>query len=350
LKAKMPTTKELTPMEIQIRQRIVELTSLLRRKAETSTVPLLVLPVAPQCVGKSYMFSELSDIFDHCSADNYMPEQFNFSLLQQNHAKCAMDAFNALKAGRHAIVDNTNMRAEERTIYKKIADFFGAQILMIPICEELWLTGSEFSKDFVKTLVLRAETRERKFDRDAEEIITRTIGNGRADFKTHGADLNFWLYHFPLPNRPCGVYVGREGYPLLRNSEIDTLVAEALLDPRLADMGEKLLEKQIWRGVGESHITLATQKEVKKPIKKKLKEDEVKENMKTPGPFTSRGIGRAEKDGEMVYFLVVDWSWGDSFRKDVLGLEQTKQFHITLCWTGRGDIHNVDKGESSMEW
>ena len=162
-----------------------------------STIPLLVMLVGPQCIGKSYMFSELSNLFEHCSADNYMPSQFNFALLQQNHAKCAMDAFRALEAGKHALVDNTNMEAENRTIYKKIADILGAQLLMIPICEDLWLTGSEYNKDFVKTLVIRAETRERKFDRDSEGIITGTIEKGRADFKKYGGDLNTWLYNFP---------------------------------------------------------------------------------------------------------------------------------------------------------
>ena len=337
-------------MEILIRQRIQELTEVIRRKAEMSTIPLLVMLVGPQCIGKSYMFSELSNLFEHCSADNYMPSQFNFALLQQNHAKCAMDAFRALEAGKHALVDNTNMEAENRTIYKKIADILGAQLLMIPICEDLWLTGSEYNKDLVKTLVIRAETRERKFDRDSEGIITGTIEKGRADFKKYGGDLNTWLYNFPTPTRPSGVYIGREGYLLYRSPEIDALVTEALKDPRLADMGQKLLEKQIWRGVGESHITLASMKELKKPIRRKLKEEEVKEQMKTPGPFTSKGIGRAEKDGEMVYFLVVDWAWGDSFRKDVLGLEKPQQFHITLCWTGKGDIHGVEKGTPSLEW
>ena len=89
---------------------------------------------------------------------------------------------------------------------------------------------------------------------------------------------------------------------------------------------------------------------MKKPIVKKLKEDAIKELLKTPGPFTSKGIGRAEKDGEKVYFLVVEWPWGDKFRKEALGIETIRQFHITLCWTGRGDIHGVEKGETSLAW
>ena len=51
-----------------------------------------------------------------------MGEKFNPALLQQNHAKCARDVMNALKQGKK-MVDNTNMRAEERTIYKHISDF-----------------------------------------------------------------------------------------------------------------------------------------------------------------------------------------------------------------------------------
>lgn len=348
--AKRPKTSGPNPMEELLRARISELASVIRKKAETSKVPLMLIPRAPQCIGKSFLFKELSEFFDHCSADNYMPEKFNPALLQQNHAKCARDAFNALKGGRCAFIDNTNMRAEELTIYKKIADFFGAQILMIPICEELWLTGKEVNGDLVKTLVERAEKRDRNFDKSAEEIILKTINAGRGDFNAHKGDLNSWLYHFPKPNRPSGVYVGREGYLLHRSSEIDMLVAGALKDPRLTGMDEKLMEKQIWRGVGESHITILELKEMKKPIKKKLKEEQIKEHLTTPGPITCKGIGRAEKNGEMVYFLVIDWPWGDGLRKDILGLESPKQFHITLCWTGRSDIHGVDKGVSSLEW
>ena len=90
---------------------------------------------------------------------------------------------------------------------------------MIPICEDL-ATGSEYNKDFVKTLVIRAETRERKFDRDSEGIIAGTIEKGRADFKKYGGDLNTWLYNFPAPTRPGGVYIGREGYLLYRSPKL----------------------------------------------------------------------------------------------------------------------------------
>ena len=37
---------------------------------------------------------------------------------------------------------------------------------------------------------------------------------------------------------------------------------------------------------------------MKKPIKK-LKEEQIKEHLKTPGPTTCKGIGRAEKNGEI---------------------------------------------------
>ena len=350
LKEKIPQVKGPSPMETLLQEKNAEIVSFIRQEVDKSDVPLVAMFVAPQCVGKSFLFSKLSDIFDHCSADNYMGEKFNPSMLIQNHAKCAMDVFKALKEGRNALVDNTNMRAEERSIYKTIADFFKARILMIPICEEYWLTGEEVNKDFVRTLVERAEKRERKFDKSPDVIITRTINSGRENFKEHGKTLEDWLYHFPMPNRPTGIYVGRERSLLYRSSEIDSLVKEALQDSRLSGMDEKILEKQIWRGVGESHITLVEPREMKKPLVKKLKEESVKEQMKNPGPITCKGIGCSEKDGEKVYFLVIDWDWGNNFRKNVLGLESPKQFHITLCWTGRGDIHGVDKGPNTLEW
>lgn len=338
------------PLEEILRNRIAETIARIRSEVEKSDVPLVVMLVAPQCVGKSFLFKELSDIFDHCSADNYMGPTFNPALLSQNHSKCAMDVFKALKEGRNALVDNTNMKAEERTIYKTIVDFFKARILMVPICEEFWLLEKKVDENFLKTLVERAEKRERQFSKPAEEVIMHTINSGRGDFKSNQGDLESWLYSFPTPVRPNGVYVGRERALVYRSSEINQLVEEALKDPRLVDMEEKIIEKYIWRGVEESHITLLGPKEMKKPIVKKLKEDEIKELMKTPGPFVSKGIGRAEKDGEMVYFLVVEWPWGDKFRKETLGIETIRQFHITLCWTGRADIHGVEKGESSLVW
>ena len=115
-------------------------------------------------------------------------------------------------------------------------------------------------------------------------------------------------------------------------------------------MGEKILEKSIWRGVGESHITILEPKEMKKPILKKIKEHHIAELMKTPQDFTCLGIGRHTKDGESVYFLVIDWPWANQLRKEILGFDTPKQFHITLCWTGKSDIHGVDKGPSSLEW
>ena len=136
LKAKMPKSEELTPMEILIRQRIQELTEVIRHKAEMSTIPLLVMLVGPQCIGKSYMFSELTDHIEHCSADNYMPSQFNFALLQQNHANmCDGRSFGHLKQG-NMLSWTTPMKLKIGQS-AKIADILGAQLLMIPVCEDL---------------------------------------------------------------------------------------------------------------------------------------------------------------------------------------------------------------------
>ena len=87
--AKRPKTTGPNPGRTS-RARISELATVIREKAETSKVPLMLIPRAPQCIGKSFLFRELSESFDHCSADNYMPEKFNpfLSKITPNVPRC----------------------------------------------------------------------------------------------------------------------------------------------------------------------------------------------------------------------------------------------------------------------
>ena len=80
-------------------------------------------------------------------------------------------------------------------------------------------------------------------------------------------------------------------------------------------MGQKLLEKQIWRGVGESHHYY--EYEGIEETRRKLKEEEVKEQMKTPGPFTPMVSEGLRKMGKWS-LPVVDWAW-ETFQEGCFG-------------------------------
>ena len=73
---------------------------------------------------------------------------------------------------------------------------------MIPICEEYWLTG-KVDTEFIQTLVNRAEKREEN-SISPQKILLHVLLIQDGDFK---GDLNTWLYSFPLPNRPSGIYL-----------------------------------------------------------------------------------------------------------------------------------------------
>jgi hypothetical protein len=62
-----------------------------------------------------------------------------------------------------------------------------------------------------------------------------------------------------------------------------------------------------------------------------------------PDNWKARGIGRVTSGSKVAYFVVLDWPFGQRFRK-ALGLG-AKDFHITLGFGPGGDVHDVLKNQ-----
>jgi len=85
---------------------------------------------------------------------------------------------------------------------------------------------------------------------------------------------------------------------------------------------------------GEFHITVLSPKELRKVLKDhpELKEEPVKITTTGKNGVKYLGIGRAEKNGNVAYFIVVDWPAARKLRAKYLGEEEAnkQEFHITL--------------------
>lgn len=330
--------------------------------------PMMLMLIGLQCVGKSYLTKMLEEIgVKCCSADkhmelicgkgNYDPNQLN-----KAHQCCMLDALTYLEQGFDVVIDNTNICAPERSIYQEIAKVTNARLVKVPLLHNMWLTGDDQREELVKTLVKRAQVRERTTGKsigDAEKTIRRTMDKAQKDFAKYGSnDLETWLNAHPNPDYPLGFsYPWGKRALMYRNLDISEIVTDTLSsDTRLTqrpNFENELLKTWIKRGVREWHITVVGPNEIdklEKPVQKNLKSPTYWLEYDVGIPFSEpvcKGVGRAnDDDGNMVFYLVIEWEWGQKLRSK-LGLP-SKDFHVTLFWSGENDIHGVDKGISTL--
>lgn len=363
----------ISPMEQELRDEIDRVILRLEKEIEPIHRPKVFLPIAPQCFGKSRVFDtiktmeHLASKIDHCSADIYMGTTFDWTRLQDCHYRCAMDVVRAVKEGRNAWVDNTNLKAWERSIYHEICRVLGADLVPIPLLPERWLTSDNFD-ELLEALVVRAGKRESETGKtlgpDPRGVISRAITNARADYRgssflprSKASPLDAWLNWVPVLERAMGISVDKGRTLLYRSPDLLSQIEASLSDTALSgeDCYIHRLRTQMKRGFGEGHITLIDPKEwgkLDKAFAKKLQkptglaeELAVQPKMELP---EYKGIGRAtDGKGCDVFYLVYDWPWAAAVRKS-WGLTELRDFHATVLWTGENDIHGVGKGLDTL--
>lgn len=316
-------------------------------------IPYIFMPISIQGVGKTTLYNKLkqylqtlnkSDKLDMASADTYMPKQFNFNLLKGCHRKCIEDLVRIIKSGRHCFLDNLNGLAYFRTIYKLICDVYGAILVPYIIYADKWLVCEDIDKDFLETIISRCDNRHKLGGKYIDkDILMKTITSIRNDYSINGNNTDLWLNSFPNPSYLPGFNIVESQY-ILRNNIIDKMVDKHLRDIRLINRTEDRLNKHIQRGI-ENHITVIDSYEMTPEIKLKIKNFTL-DGFKLP---ISKGIGRyVNEDNEDTIFIVLDWEYGNKLRRSI-GLKD-KDFHITLLWSGKYNITNVCKNETTINW
>jgi len=130
---------------------------------------------------------------------------------------------------------------------------------------------------------------------------------------------------------------------------------------------ERLINNRINRDGPTSHMTLIGPKELRDLVASKFKsmtEEEkqgqlrkiVEKNIEQQilstinsmflADWKVEGLGKAEKEDNVAYFMVVSWKTGNLIREQ-LGLPP-RDFHVTVGFGDAGDIHGVNKGVTSL--
>lgn len=142
------------------------------------------------------------------------------------------------------------------------------------------------------------------------------------------------------------------------------LAGESALSSSNPENFDLLISNRIARDGEECHITILNSKDISEIIKSRLEEKkaanpastrkELEESIKTDilkesneqfsPSFNSLGLGRAEKDGSVCYYVIVNFPSGNDIRA-IFGKGE-KDFHITVGFDPK-DIHDVGKGEDT---
>ena len=59
------------------------------------------------------------------------------------------------------------------------------------------------------------------------------------------------------------------------------------------------------------------------------------------------GLGRAEKDGDVAYFAVLEWPEGAKFSEKYAGAVQANNLHVTVGFS-QYDVHGVPKDKATL--
>ena len=101
------------------------------------------------------------------------------------------------------------------------------------------------------------------------------------------------------------------------------------------DLAAGLIANRKKRDGERAHVTLVSPKDAKGKI--------LDGATAVQSDWVSLGLGKAEANGRVAYFVVVSWPSGKEFRRS-LGLDPDGQdFHITVGFGPEGDVHGVPK-------
>jgi hypothetical protein len=261
-------------------------------------------------------------------------------------------------AGRSVVIDNTNLAPAHRTIYKQIADAFGATTVVEPMCPAMWLDcAAATRKETVDAVTARAVVRSMlpgEFE-IGRTVIERALARALDSLKTSGLTVSEWLESFPPPpltKRGVSLF---HGAVVFRSAAVDEACAAALGEARVeahpGATAARLLHS-IHSGPGEFHVTVLSPKEqvvVKKQVGATYLELMAAALTADPTSLVARGVGKVVQaaGGAWVMFVVYDWEAGQAYRASV-GLER-KDFHATVAYS-HVDIHEVAKDASSSQW
>ena len=326
----------------------------------------VIVVVGIQCLGKSTLFNELIKIIPNitqCSADLIMGNVFDPSKLISCHKECQIEVIKALKSNNHAFVDNQNINASHRTIYKVYADLFGATYVPIILCKDMWLNvDRKIANKTLDALEYRSKQRELKTGKTIKrDVIQKSITNANNDFNNYTKSqkdnsIANWLNYFPRPIYIKGLsYFNSNIFPTKKNKsgvfsyssdKLLEIVDKYLNDDRfksIENINEALATYYSKRTFG-NHITIIEPREIKMLKSKSVVVPHI-DTIKYEDNFDIVGLGKTSQESNSTFYLVVNWQWAQDFRAS-LGLEH-KDLHCTIAFT-ENDIFNVPKNDSTI--
>jgi len=254
---------------------------------EASAKKGIFMLTGPQAIGKSTFCDQMNKVgckVKVVSADLIMGVTFRPEILIECHQKCQLLCLQYTLEGYHVLVDNTNMKRIDCTIYEAIAKATDSIIVPVIFGPEFWLnSGVTDREEFIEILDSRCQIREIRTGKSIpRKAIERTIENALNDFKTVTGkqaqdtttmeEINRWLNHFPIPQYKEG-FGDERGALMWRSSILTECCSKSLEGLRGKDSFEKPTIKgnidvervkcMIMRGRDEFHITTFTPKEVK---------------------------------------------------------------------------------------
>ena len=260
---------------------------------------------------------------------------FHWKKLAKCHSNCAMDVYNSIINKKHAYIDNTNINAENRSLYKLICEYLGCELIIITILPKLLLISDEV-EELIKTLVLRSKKRQHETGQtlglSPENVIRTMIERARYEFSSINCSkeeqIQTWLDWFPLPKRKHGLSIERDNTILARTTKI----IEIFNNNKNIATEEELLIMNIKRGHGEHHVTLVGPSDFVKlsnEVSSNLIGDinKHKDLLEYVDPVPVK-IHSSINNGNKLIYLILDWEWGRLVRKN-WGLEP-KEFRLTI--------------------
>jgi len=323
----------------------------------------VIILCGPQACGKSTIFKRLSEKYDsdkivQCSADIHMGEVFNPMKIEMVHKLCQKDCFKAIRDRKIAIIDNTSMIAEHRTIYHYIAKEMGVNAMTVIVGGELWLTIDRVTMNFtIDALELRSKKRQKKGGKTIDRIVIESsITKARDDFvnfnktqpNTNNIEekSNSWANFYPLVPPKMGITMDAGTFKYrssaLRDecSRLFNSFKKTKNSPK--NVEQMRVEYEVTRGLDDYYTTIINPQEVRDIKKQKEHKLPSPKDINIDGEPKILGIGHVKGyDGNYVIFAVVKWDQAQKFRES-LGLAR-KHFHVTLAFEN-GDVHRDENG------
>lgn len=296
---------------------------------------ILVLPVAPQCTGKTTAALRVMKALgrgrvDVTSADDEMARlsedgSFVATLLGEAHKSCVLKTWMSTK--HVVIVDNTNFPTDTG-VYDMVAKATGRTVFRIPYAVDVWKRGVADAA-MIQALLAR-NIRRAKLTIDPEAIFKTVDRFATAVGQAESPEA--WVLRVDYPSPDAGM-----GWCNNALAYTSPELSEAMIT-----MSEKVpLENRIYKtlrdGYHKFHVTVLSPAETRK---------HKKTTFATKTKPTVVGLGHTVKDGAPSWYAVVEWEEATEFRSE-LNLP-IRDFHCTLGFGPTGDVHEVPKGRETL--